>query len=71
MRIPCLELVAEDLADDNTYMGRCLHCRRELHAQRVSSGAVPSGVLAHIVGWCGGRSLSPNPYDLRPLSKRN
>ena len=32
--IPCLELVAEDLTDDNTYMGRCLHCRREIHAQR-------------------------------------
>ena len=32
-RIPCLELVAEDLADDNAYMGRCLHCQRETHAQ--------------------------------------
>ena len=32
--IPCLELVAEDLADDNNaYMGRCLHCRREIHAK--------------------------------------
>ena len=31
--IPCLELVAEDLADDNAYMGRCLHCQREIHAQ--------------------------------------
>ena len=30
--IPCLELVAEDLADDNAYMGRCLHCQREIHA---------------------------------------
>ena len=32
--IPSLELVAEDLADDNAYMGRCLHCRREITAQR-------------------------------------
>ena len=31
--IPCLELVAEDLTDDNTYMGRCLHCQREIHTQ--------------------------------------
>ena len=23
----CLELVAEDLADDNELRGRCLHCR--------------------------------------------
>ena len=23
----CLELVAEDLADDNDYQGRCLHCQ--------------------------------------------
>ena len=30
---PCLELVAEDLADDNAYMGRCLHCQREIHAK--------------------------------------
>ena len=29
----CLELVAEDLADDNAYMGRCRHCQREIHAQ--------------------------------------
>ena len=29
----CLELVAEDLADDNEYRGRCLHCRREITAQ--------------------------------------
>ena len=28
----CLELVAEDLADDNEYMGRCLHCRQEITA---------------------------------------
>ena len=26
----CLELIAEDLADDIEYMGRCLHCRREI-----------------------------------------
>ena len=29
----CLELVAEDLSDQNTYMGRCLHCNREIHAK--------------------------------------
>ena len=29
----CLELVAEDLADQNTYMGRCLHCNQEIHAK--------------------------------------
>ena len=29
----CLELVAEDLADDNEYMGRCLHCRHEITDQ--------------------------------------
>ena len=30
---PCLELVAEDLADDNEYGGHCLHCRREITAR--------------------------------------
>ena len=29
----CLELVAEDLDDDNEYMGHCLHCRQEITAQ--------------------------------------
>ena len=29
----CLELVAQDLADENEYRGRCLHCRREITAQ--------------------------------------
>ena len=29
----CLELVAEDLSGQNTYMGRCLHCNQEIHAQ--------------------------------------
>ena len=29
----CLELVAEDLSDRNTYMGRCLHCNQEIHAK--------------------------------------
>ena len=29
----CLELVAGDLADRKTYMGRCLHCNQEIHAQ--------------------------------------
>ena len=29
----CLELVAEDLADRNTYMGRCLRCNQEIHAE--------------------------------------
>ena len=29
----CLELVAEDLAHDNEYQGRCLHCRQEVAAQ--------------------------------------
>ena len=29
----CLELVAEDLQDHNAYLGRCLHCRREINAQ--------------------------------------
>ena len=29
----CLELVAEDLSDQNTYMGRCLHCNQEIHAK--------------------------------------
>ena len=29
----CLELVAEDLSDQNRYMGRCLHCNREIHAE--------------------------------------
>ena len=29
----CLELVAEDLSDQNTYMGRFLHCNQEIHAQ--------------------------------------
>ena len=30
---PCLDLVSEDLADLNEYMGRCLHCRREIIAR--------------------------------------
>ena len=29
----CLELVAEDLADNNEYRGHCLHCRQEISAQ--------------------------------------
>ena len=29
----CLELVAEDLEDHNTYGGRRLHCRAHIHAQ--------------------------------------
>ena len=29
----CLELVAEDVADRNRYMGRCLHCNQEIHAK--------------------------------------
>ena len=29
----CLELVAEDLADRNQYMGRCLHCNQEIHTK--------------------------------------
>ena len=29
----CLELVAEDLSDQNGYMGRCLHCNQEIHAK--------------------------------------
>ena len=29
----CLELVAQDLADENEYRGHCLHCRREITAQ--------------------------------------
>ena len=30
---PCLELVAEDLADNNEYGGHCIHCRREIAAR--------------------------------------
>ena len=26
----CLELIAQDLEDRNDYLGRCLHCRREI-----------------------------------------
>ena len=29
----CPELVAEDLSDQNGYMGRCLHCNQEIHAE--------------------------------------
>ena len=29
----CLELVAEDLADDNDYQGRCLHWREVFTAK--------------------------------------
>ena len=29
----CLELVAEDMQDHNAYLGRSLHCRREITAQ--------------------------------------
>ena len=40
----CLELVAEDLADDNDYSGRCLHCAQEVAAKggfrTVGSGVV-------------------------------
>ena len=31
-RADCLELVVEDLQDQNDYLGRCLHCRREITA---------------------------------------
>ena len=37
----CLELVAEDLADRNQHMGRCLHCNQEIHARR--SRLAPGG----------------------------
>ena len=42
----CLELVAEDLQDHNAYLGRCLHCRREITAQGGAVFAVcyPTGV---------------------------
>ena len=29
----CLELAAEDLTDRTRYMGRCLHCNQEIHAE--------------------------------------
>ena len=29
----CLELVTEDLADANEYLGQCLQCRKEIPAQ--------------------------------------
>ena len=29
----CPELVAGDLSDQNTYMGRCLRCNQEIHAK--------------------------------------
>ena len=29
----CLELLAEDLAEDNDYQGRCLHCRQDVAAK--------------------------------------
>ena len=29
----CLESAAEDLADDNDYQGRCLHCRQVITAK--------------------------------------
>ena len=29
----CLEMVAEDLAEDNDYQGRCLHCRQDVAAK--------------------------------------
>ena len=29
----CLQMVAEDLADDNDYQGRCLHCRQAIPAK--------------------------------------
>ena len=44
----CLELVVEDLQNQNDYLGRCLHCRREITAQgrgRVEparSGGLPA-----------------------------
>ena len=31
----CLDLVAEDLADNNDYQGRCLHCRKPTLAPKV------------------------------------
>ena len=37
----CLELVAEDLSDRNTHMGRCLRCNQEIHAKggsRLATG---------------------------------
>ena len=55
----CLELVAEDPQDDNDYLGRCLHCRREITAQGGVQWrrAVPEGeytsVSAGVYHACG------------------
>ena len=57
----CLELVAEDLADNNDYQGRCLHCREPIAAK---GGAGRSGVRAHIVGSRAGDALvCPAPAE--------
>ena len=47
---PCLELSAEELADDNEYIGRCLHCRWEI-ASRRGVKAAPDGALALPALW--------------------
>ena len=43
--VDCLELVAEDLQDENSYRGRCLHCRQRDHRPRWS-GVAPDGPCA-------------------------
>ena len=54
----CLELVAEDLADDNEYLGRCLHCRQEITATGgVEWGGVWSVRPARTAGEQDGKRL--------------
>ena len=48
----CLELVAQDLADENEYRGRCLHCRREI---TVQGGVQWSRVVRRPCPHCGAK----------------
>ena len=41
---PCLELAVEDLADNNEYGGRCLHCQREITARSAVAAGSASAV---------------------------
>ena len=54
----CLELVAEDLADRNRYMGRCLHCNQEIHA---NGGVAWRRAVRNPSPHCGKRGLLTRP----------
>ena len=61
----CLDMVEEDLADHNEYLGCCLHCRREITAQGAGcSGTGRSGGPARTVDELAGDEPAPTTSGL-------